>query len=776
MAAPPPRRGLVTAYNRTGRRYALTDLKKWLLLNKDLAKVEKVDFYVEPADWPHVAPLLDHARHLGVSLALATHVDAPPPAELDAWFAAGLHDVMLIGTGNQAEALAAWTGAIAPREHMARALLAPPYTGPDVAPLADALAGCRVVHLTPYGPFTQLAVRVARADTPGTLAQVQALADALGAREVEVNLLHWPYCAVDATRWPRVANLQQHVLDPHGYHTSAHSLAEQFYKLSPANMRKVVEIYNARGTSFHNLIDAAALPWIINKPYFFFWIWFAHRMLRHLNLLRQRLSRQPESGAPELTRVQSLRLHEQRTASPTCRRCALCAICSHRPEPVRQALPGLGLTAQPGAPVYEPLHYRREAPRNLEPDDAARARFSERALALAERARHLMAVQAPDREIDAASYAIEEHMTHHMPGSVRWYSFANAELQSTPLCTIEPPFTIAYTVGGGYAEQIGFSFGRMARIVCPMVAAQHRVALHVDAEGAHVLLRDGELVHPSETTDFPLAPPRLAGRLEPRLSIWNIAGEVVTQAVRVWEGEAVRPPAQPVRYSVLVVSTRYARRLQAVLQGIAHQQGVPADCFEVLVAYVPGIDATDDLLDSVQAAHPALRLLRMPFPEDHHKHKGFMINEAAAAASGEWVVLLDADIVLPPNFFARLDGEADGAVYLAPDGRKMCTPETTAKILLGEVRPWDDDEALLAAPGEYRHQESDGYPPGFCQVVRRDVLAAQPYAELRHFEGSDWLFSKRVIDAHGKEKRLEGMRVLHLDHGGSQWYGTEKHL
>jgi hypothetical protein len=69
-----------------------------------------------------------------------------------------------------------------------------------------------------------------------------------------------------------------------------------------------------------------------------------------------------------------------------------------------------------------------------------------------------------------------------------------------------------------------------------------------------------------------------------------------------------------------------------------------------------------------------------------------------------------------------------------------------------------------------------GAPPGFCQCVRRELFREHKYAEFDHFEGADWWFSVELVKRHGRETRFEGMKLLHLDHGGSQWYGTEKQM
>ena len=67
-------------------------------------------------------------------------------------------------------------------------------------------------------------------------------------------------------------------------------------------------------------------------------------------------------------------------------------------------------------------------------------------------------------------------------------------------------------------------------------------------------------------------------------------------------------------------------------------------------------------------------------------------------------------------------------------------------------------------------------PIGFCQCVRTKCMESVKYNEYEHFEGADWRFGVDIREQFSKELRLEGKPVLHLDHGGSQWYGTQKHF
>jgi cellulose synthase/poly-beta-1,6-N-acetylglucosamine synthase-like glycosyltransferase len=340
---------------------------------------------------------------------------------------------------------------------------------------------------------------------------------------------------------------------------------------------------------------------------------------------------------------------------------------------------------------------------------------------------------------------------------------------------LDPPFTISVTFGGGIAEAIGFSVGRRARILCPMLAYHHTLVLHVDANGRYVLLRDGHLVQPMDPPRNHYVPERISNRVELRLVLDNIDGTLVTQTILLWNAQQPETSPPPCDYSVVIVSARYARRLQAVLQSLVHQSEFDLSRLEIVIAYVPGIDPTDDVLDSIAQVHPKLRIVRAPFVDALTRSKGYLINEACKLARGEWVVLLDSDILVPPDLFAAMDRLNSDCMFAAPDGRKMLTPESTAKVLLGEIRPWEAWQSLLKEAGEFRFREVDGVPIGFFQAVRRACLEKVPYEEYEHFEGADWGFGKAMRDTFGMETRLPGP-VLHLDHGGSKWYGTRKHF
>ncbi len=769
-------RGLIATHDRRRRPFDLTTLKKWLRLNRSVFKTEKVDVRATGEGIALLPALLDFAREEGIRLSLRTPCDAPA-GDLAALTRAGLLDVFLCPPTDDWRQIDPWLAACADAGLPTRIEIHPPIQYPGgIQALAEHLKSAASVNVALYDFFAPPPACRTPEEGHAWIGQANELVRALDGFGIEANLLHVPFCLADEPNWPHTTNYMQFFLDHQHYDRPAYQFAMQVHKRGPRRLDKAIENLLSRRTSIHSMIDNALFPWLINHPLLYIRVWMLHKLTRHLNLLRKARPL-PETLGEWEDEVARLQGELRKSLGPVCVACRFQRICDHAGGFFKSQMPGVAIHAVPGAPILSPLYSAAQRPRYYDPMDEARRRLPEHVKALAEAARRITLREAPTRELLADDYEIEKHFTHHMPGAVRWLSMGNVELQSTVLAKLEPPFTMALTFGGGIASHIGFSFGRHARIVCPMLDQSHRLILHVDEAGHYALLRDSVLVRPTEFEGERRLPPRLAGCVEPRISIQNIDGMILTQTLLLWEGQkkpAVHAPG--IKYSVIIVSTRYSRRLQAALMALAHQQGIAPESIEAVIGYVPGIDNSDDLIDSLRYTHPHLRIVRSPFSEDYTRAKGFMINECVQASSGEWIVLLDADIILPPDFFAQLERVEAGAHFVAPDGRKMLSPETTARILLGEIRPWEDYPALVTSEGEYRFREAGRTPIGFCQCIRRDILKKNPYHELDHFESSDWLFGWEVVHRFGKETRLEGTVVLHLDHGGSQWYGTAKHM
>ena len=762
-----PVRGLIITRDRRGKPFATIDLQRWIRLNRVVFKAQKLDLLLNAADLAQLPDL--HATAAGLQVKLSVRIGADvPPDRFAAFEGLDLLDAFLCAEGEKPPALADQLAACRAMGLPIRLQWTPPFPpAEEVSDWANRLAeaGVTSLNLALGDAFSP-----ARAGLePETLERMCAFAEAIAARKTEINLIGLPFCQAPEGLVRYVVNSAQFHLDHQHYERGSYELARTLFRIGPVRAKKTLLILLARHTSYPNPIDTILLPWIIDHPWVRARIWAWHKLTRHLRLFCSR----PKAldAAPESQEA----AHES-SVDAACRACPLFRICDGIGDRLRGLLPGIAPRPMEGAPQTWPLHFAAGAPKHYDEIDRARRETDAGQADLAARANKIVANEEPDREIEPFDYGTEGQWNKQQAGSVRWFSWTNTEKISTPMAYLEPPFTLTTTFGGGIAEYIGFSFGRHCKLVCPMEAYAHRLTLHVEEDGRYVLLRDGAPVRPVEFVGAHYVPVRLGSRLELRLSAWNIDGVIDTQGVYLWERprRAPKPPSD-IQFSFLIVSTRYARRLQATLLSIAHQRGFDLRKAEVVVAHVPGIDATGDLIENIEAAHPDLRIVRSPFPEHNTTSKGFLINESLRAASGEWVVLLDSDIVLGPDMLAAMEAAAGETSFMISDGRKMLSRETTAQILLGAVQPWEAWDELLQGPGEYRRAEADSVPIGFFQAVRRECFDTVRYIEMNHFEGADWQFGVDMRKHFGQEHRLSGFPVLHLDHGGSQWYGTVSH-
>jgi len=787
----------------------MVDIKRWIRLNRDVYKTEKMDVFFQGGDRSALAALVRHARDLDVRISLRTDCTESPGAlsplgDLD------LLDVFLTPRSARAEHLDAWLGACRAANLPIRIQIPAPFPadlGVETTVERLAQGGVVAVNVALADPFQNPPSCANAEESRRTVEQMNALVKAIDARGIEANLLFLPLCLVWPENLIRAANLSQFFLDHQQYDRLSYEMARGVFKCNPNAAGKALRIPLGRNSSLTWFIDNKLLRWILDGHWRHIGLLVWRKLTRTLRVVPGEPKPVEESLTAYERQVERVRRKANAGLGPLCSRCSLKRICDRETAWFKRILPGLKVVPQkiavPGAEKPEeavapsPRHFCAGQRKYYDAIDSDRVAFSDRYLSLAKEAGNILRYTPPTREIDSFDYEIEGQWTHQMPGGNRWHSFTNSEKMSTVLARVVPPFTLAVTFGGGIADYVGFSFGRHCKLMCPMETYTHQVALHVDADGHYVLLRDGIPARPTEFEGVQYVPVRLAGVLEPRIAIWNIDGTIVTQTVLLWQDGLNALDLSRVRYSVIIVSTRYSRRLQAVLTGLAHQEGIDLDRIEVIISYVPGIDATDDIIESMKLIHPRLRIVRAPFTEDDARAKGFLINETVKVASGEWILLLDSDILIHPRTFARIEevaGEkwdaslfpastaragkrpnfSGASRFICSDGRKMLPPAETAKVLLGELTPWQDWDQLLNGPGEFRRFEADGVPIGFFQCVRRSCMDKVPYLEMDHFEGADWWFGYRIRQNFGEETRLTGLPVLHLDHGGSQWYGTQK--
>ncbi len=773
----PPVRGLVLAQNAKGRPVPTVDLERWIRLNRVVYKTDKIDVAWQGYDLNRFEALVSAARELDSVLSLRTDCSEPPPP-VESLRHAAPWDVFLSPPPGGDVYFMEWLSACSEAGISIRVqYCAPLKRNLDVSALPQRFAdsGVTSVNLAAWDPLLPPASVRGAVPAKAAVEQMNALVAAIHERGIEVNLLRLPFCVVDDHNRQFVLNERQILADHQQYQRDSFELACRLRRHRPSRIRLILLIQLEQSTSTSNPIDRIILPWIMDHPWVRARVWAFHKLTRHRHQGMPEAHLQPTSA--EYTREAEHFVEKSRSGKgPICAACSLRRICDGLTPELKRAFPGLSITAQEGDAVIDLFHFADVRPRYYDTIDAARRDAGVRDSQLAKEANSIVRNQPASREIDAFAYHVEGTWSWPLPGCLRWFSFSNTEKVSSPLARLDPPFTLSVTFGGGIAEYIGFGLGRAARLVCPMTAYTHRLVLHVAADGRYVLLRDGVPVRPVEFVGAYYAPARLGRGLEPRIAIWNIDGTIGTQAVCLWEGQdAAEAPALDIRFSIVVVSTRYARRLQACLENIAYQRGVDLNQVEVIVAFVPGLDATEDVLDSIALAHPGLHIVPTAFAEEHAKTKGLLLNECLAKARGDWVLVLDADVLLAPNMLVTLAKLPEDRMFAIPDGRKMLTRETTARVLLGELRPWESWQELLQSAGEYRMREADGVPVGYCQCVRRQCLEKVQYEEMHHFEGADWKFGKDMRERFGMETRLSGIPVLHLDHGSSNWYGTTRH-
>jgi glycosyltransferase involved in cell wall biosynthesis len=131
----------------------------------------------------------------------------------------------------------------------------------------------------------------------------------------------------------------------------------------------------------------------------------------------------------------------------------------------------------------------------------------------------------------------------------------------------------------------------------------------------------------------------------------------------------------PDRTSLLVTTYNWPEALALVLDSIRAQHVLPG---EVVVADDGSRDDTRALLQ--HAAHDFPVPLRHCWQEDAGFRVARSRNRAIAAASGDYVVLLDGDMVLHPDFIADHCDAARARVYIQ-GSRVLTSPAFAAQLL-----------------------------------------------------------------------------------------------
>ncbi|MBI5094474.1 MAG: hypothetical protein HZB26_18810, partial [Candidatus Hydrogenedentes bacterium] len=507
----PSRRGLVPLHNQSGKPLPVTDVRRLIRLNRAVFKTEKIDLLAHgpiPNRWRDVFDDED-ALDAGLDVRLSWRTDcSAPPDSLGELRDAGLFDVFLtprsLGAG-----LDAWLAACLELRAPVRAQVQPPFAEDlDAATFADRLAKyeVRVLNVTLNDPFLPHSHSARSGESQRTLSQMNALVKAANARDIEANLIGTPLCLVDEQNLPCAQNDLQFFLDHQQYRRESYEFARQVYPLPPFITSAVIALTLGRHTYRETNIDNRLLRWLIEKHP----VWHAcaasfHKATRALRIANKPARPTADTQEAYDDAIKALDREETARLGPECSRCSLRRICGHETPTFKRALPGIPVRAVTGELCVSPMHFAKSQRKYYDARDEPRRRISETQKALAKQANEALNTP-PDLQFGFDHYGVENGYYMQLPGAITWFSITKEEKRSTLIASLQAPFTVAVTFGGGIADYIGFSLGRHAKILCPMEAYSHRLALHVDASGNYVLLRDGALMRPVEFDGAQYAP------------------------------------------------------------------------------------------------------------------------------------------------------------------------------------------------------------------------------------------------------------------------------
>lgn len=317
----------------------------------------------------------------------------------------------------------------------------------------------------------------------------------------------------------------------------------------------------------------------------------------------------------------------------------------------------------------------------------------------------------------------------------------------------------------GEAQAAGLSLGPFKDFVVPVEPGQgeRRLQLEIDGVARTWAFRADGILMGREWWDAAVT------------SVDDLFGGTLSVKTRwakevTFHGLSIRPFESSPVVSVVMTCHRFAQRLRVALTSWCRQR-VPAGALEITVVNPTSPDGTHEVIASMAAAYPEVRLREIRVAAAHARNKGYMLNRGVEASRGEWTWMTDADCVFAPESVASLLGSSRDTAALLFGERRHLTKAATDLLLSGRVDP-SSEFALVA--NDVRSVEA--YPWGYTQILHQSQRARLRYREdLNHFAGSDETFVDNWRGAGRPESRVDGVICLHLSHPFS-WYGTDRYL
>ena len=127
--------------------------------------------------------------------------------------------------------------------------------------------------------------------------------------------------------------------------------------------------------------------------------------------------------------------------------------------------------------------------------------------------------------------------------------------------------------------------------------------------------------------------------------------------------------------SVLLATYNWPQALKLCLESLATQTDKN---FEIIVADDGSTESTKHVIHSFQGSHPAA--IKHLWQEDQGFRKTKILNQAIAAAHGDYLVFLDGDCIVQPDFIAR-HRELAQKGYLITGSRILLNESLTQELL-----------------------------------------------------------------------------------------------
>lgn len=158
-----------------------------------------------------------------------------------------------------------------------------------------------------------------------------------------------------------------------------------------------------------------------------------------------------------------------------------------------------------------------------------------------------------------------------------------------------------------------------------------------------------------------------------------------------------------------------------------------------------------------ETLHPEWEIIVHPGAEGEWR-KGTAVNPAVAQASGDVVVIADADVVIPDEALCQAIRELDDAPWVVPHRRVYrLTRKATVSLIEGKVVMKEEHVRYL------RTLKRHWAPPGGGMAIMRREHFAGVDERFVGWGGEDISFARAMDTLVGPHRRLEAI-MLHLWH------------